>query len=232
MKSLFYKVTIVLLLTGATVHAQSITEKYSGEHLLAKNEPVAGIYASGDLNEAESTPPPAPHGRHNNRGSRFSAPKGMNILSGSPFNFYANHEYIGVAFAVTYERLLDKDQRIGLQLPVHVGFATTNAFDNDDATLIYTTPGLQFHVNGADKKVDYAVGPSLLLGNLNTRDNRNSRIYSDNSFVSGILIDNNLNFQHKQFMFGLHLSLGATFPQGDQDESFFFQFGIRFGGRF
>jgi hypothetical protein len=162
-----------------------------------------------------------------------NTPVGYNVFSGSPVNLVVVNGYGCYAFGFSYERLLGPDQILGVQIPVYFAFGVDNILDGDEGQFFYTTPGLQVHVAGARRRFDYAVGPSLLLGNLYERDYRNNAPDLEyNTFTSGILVDNNLNFQRKHFLFGIHIAMGSTFPNDQYHSQFFFQFGLRFGGRF
>lgn len=221
--------TLVLTIaTAIGVQAQNATMSNAG--LLAKNE-----YQSLAVNNDESAAAPAyimaPSPKRHS-----GDPIGKNIVTGSPLNLVVVNNYGCYAFGFTYERLLGNQEVVGIQIPVHFAFGNDDWLGGNEGRFFFTTPGVQFHVAGAKRRFDYSVGPSLLLGNLYERDeyyNGNFNQYREtNTFTSGILLDNNLNFQRSHFLFGIHAMFGTTWWNSNYPNQFFMQLGIRVGGRF
>ncbi len=221
---------LALCLTIGGLHAQQTV----APALLAKNTHISltNKYLAEDAPSAAS---PHDHSRHYGHSRARSTPTCNNVLTGSPVNLTVVNSYGCYAFGFTYERLFGPEQIIGIQVPTYFAYGARDWFgDSNDGRFYYTTPGVQVHVAGARHGFDYAVGPSILLGNLSERiynyQRRRDEVF--NSFTSGIILDNNLNFQRRAFIFGIHISVGTTFPNSTYNSRFFCQAGIRFGGRF
>lgn len=228
------KTLLTIIALSLTISAQA-QDAADAAPLLATNNRISLTDNYLGAGDEAALPEPHEHGRHRGRGRGRNLPIGRNVLTGSPVNLTVVNSYGCYAFGFTYEHLFGPEQIIGIQLPLHFAYGARDWFgDSNDGRFYYATPGLQVHVAGARRSFDYAVGPSLLLGNLSERVYNNQRRRDEvfNSFTSGILLDNNLNFQRRSFVFGIHISMGTTFPSTYYDSRFFFQFGLRFGGRF
>ena len=203
----------------------------SQDQTLAQNTSFS-LTANYLQDDALAEPLSAPQSPYRERRSR-NLPEGKNVLTGSPVNLVVVNDYACYAFGFTYEHLFGPEEILGIQIPMHFAFGSNDWLDGDDGHFFYTAPGLQVHVAGAHRKFDYAVGPSVILGNLNERIYRgNNPDYHLNTFTTGVMVDNNLNFQRRHFLFGIHMAFGTTFPNDSYDSQFFMQFGFRFGGRF
>ena len=137
---------------------------------------------------------------------------------------------LGLGFGVSYERLLGSSQMFGLILPVSMILENKNTFDlpgNNTVnmnspynTYVYFTPGLKIYPFG-QRKVTYAVGPSLMLGygggnEWQSRTDLYGTEYLDAIKVTkwrlGILVNNYVNFQFsKHFNLGLDGGLGLRY---------------------
>ncbi len=222
MKHLIFSLATAFFLMVVSVHAQ--------EHntpSLAKN---GGFSLTQNYLHSNEEPAAPQYSREDRR--MRGMPVGDNTLTGSPVNLVVVNGYVCYGFGFTYEHLFGPDQIVGIQVPVHFAFGINDWDHADDGHFFYTAPGLQVHVAGANRKFDYALGPSVVLGNLRERIYNNGPTHVRNTFTSGIMLDNNLNFQRRHFLFGIHIGMGATFPNNVYDSRFCMQFGFRFGGRF
>ncbi len=155
------------------------------------------------------------------RSERSNIDYGANILRLSPITVMD----IGVGFGLSYERLLDKHQMVGLVLPVHVllendgddFFGGGNYYNgNETHAYVYFTPGLKIYPFG-QRRVTYAVGPSLMLGYGGGKEWRyDGTTYGQRIDVRrlrmGMLVNNYVNFQiGPSFNLGLELGLGVRY---------------------
>jgi hypothetical protein len=141
---------------------------------------------------------------------------GKNLINISPVKFMD----IGPGFGISYERILDKKGIFSLVLPVSLIFTDDYVlFDDGDlngATMVYFSPGLKIYPFG-QKKVTYAVGPSLFYG----KGEKSQYYYNDpNSFGyrandcerAGIIINNYINFQiTPKFQIGMNAGFGTRY---------------------
>lgn len=172
---------------------------------------------------------------------------GNNTVKFSPINIYD----VGIGIGLNYERLLDKEQKIGIELPFDLIFRpeNTNAVTNTNAYM-YFSPGFKFYPSG-QRKVTYALGANLVLGMGKRSENipqvsQNGTVYyitneTDNTRL-GVLVNNHLNFNiGKHFVIGLNVGIGVlylnkyssninnNYNEGIQPTGQFkFSFGVRF----
>lgn len=128
--------------------------------------------------------------------------------------------YGGVGLGVGYERLLDNDGKLGLNLPVYMGL--TNAEDNGVGNIATNTtfmfnPGIKFYPGG-QRRVTYGIGASLFgsYGNRNGYEydfNTGTRRFMNRNEVrAGMLVNNSVQFNIGQkFNLGLDLGLGPSY---------------------
>jgi len=196
------KIVALTLLTAATFHmALAQGRDYRRER--------------ADLARAEKEE------RRKMRGERETPDYGTNILRISPITAMD----LGVGFGLGYEKIFGKDKMIGLVLPLYVMINNNNGYDpvfggsgttSSDA-YFYFNPGLKIYPFG-QRRVTYAVGPSLLLG-AGGGDQwiYNSMLgYEERATVSklrmGMLVNNYVNFQITNgFNLGLELGLGPLY---------------------
>lgn len=159
--------------------------------------------------------------RRKMRTERVDVNYGTNILRLSPITAMD----LGVGFGLSYEKIFGKDQMVGLILPVYMLLNDQNSYDpfngTDDAvnnhTYFYFNPGLKIYPFG-QRKVTYAVGPSLLFGTGGGTEWRFNNMLGINEQTDvtklrmGMLVNNYVNFQiTKGFNLGLELGLGALY---------------------
>lgn len=159
------------------------------------------------------------------KGSRLERSKedyGTNILRLSPITVMD----IGVGFGISYEKILGAQQMVGIVVPVHLmledngnGFFSGNGnYVSNTQSYIYFTPGLKIYPFG-QRKVTYAVGPSLMVGYGGGKDWRYDPLTgytTDQVDVTklrmGILVNNYVNFQiGPSFNLGLELGIGVRY---------------------
>jgi hypothetical protein len=156
------------------------------------------------------------------RRERSHTAYGANILRLSPLTLMD----VGVGFGLSYERFLDKQQMVGLILPVHLlledsdeHFLSGNNYYQNEGThaYVYFTPGIKIYPFG-QRRVTYAVGPSLLLGYGGGKEWRYDGYYPYGQRVDvtrfrlGMMVNNYVNFQiGPSFNLGLELGLGVRY---------------------
>lgn len=149
---------------------------------------------------------------------------GSNIIRVSPFTAMD----VGVGFGLSYEKLFGKDQMVGLVLPLHLMFGVndgnfgTGYGYNSDATKAYGyfTPGLKIYPFG-QRKVTYAVGPTLMFGYGGGKEWRYNYGISGPGYEEyvdvtklrvGLLVSNYLNFNiSESFNIGLEAGVGVRY---------------------
>lgn len=143
---------------------------------------------------------------------------GSNILRVSPLNVYD----AGIGVGLSYERLLDREQKVGLILPIDFIFNPNNNsnMNSNSNTYVYFSPGLKFYPAG-QKRVTYALGANLLLG-MGTRTESIAQVSQNGSIFYitqeskntrlGVVVNNYLNFNvGKNFVIGLNAGLGVLY---------------------
>lgn len=149
---------------------------------------------------------------------------GKNLINFSPVSVLD----IGPGFGISYERILDKKGIFGLVLPVSLIFTDDyilfNNGDSGGGRMVYFAPGLKIYPFG-QKKVTYAVGPSLFYG----KGEKSQYYYNDpNSFGykatdcerAGVIINNYVNFQiTPQFQIGIHGGFGTRYYEQSTNDT-------------
>lgn len=183
------------------------------------------------------------NGRHARPGSRMMAEEngngshknrpsyGNNILSFAPVQF-TNTSVTGLG--LHYERILDRRGIFSLYIPVVFSFKNDdynnynypyNNQNNDRYNMFWTYPGLKIYPTGSNRKVSYAVGPSLAIGAGSRPTYQN--MYDPNTgsylgttrtmtdiFQMGIMVNNSLNIQPTPRLYlGVEFGLGIPYIQ-------------------
>lgn len=134
---------------------------------------------------------------------------------------------IGVGFGLSYEKLLGKDKMVGVIIPLSLILENNdNYYYNDPGssnnynTYYYFTPGVKIYPFG-QRRVTYAIGPSLMLGfgkgegiisDWDTFGNTVNTSYTKKVFRLGMLINNYVNFQITPgFNLGLEGGIGIRY---------------------
>jgi len=134
---------------------------------------------------------------------------------------------IGVGLGFSYERILDREQRLGLTIPLSLVLENMEYYyghptfeSNQYHTYLYFAPGLKIYPFG-QRRVTYAVGPSLMFiygggkGAEYGWDMHGREIvakYSKTVFRFGVLVNNYVNFQiTNRFNIGLEGGLGVRY---------------------
>lgn len=130
---------------------------------------------------------------------------------------------IGVGFGISYERLLGKEKMVGLILPFNLILENKDSWGMNESegynNYLYLTPGIKVYPGGSQKKVSYAVGPTVMMafgGGSEWRDSNDpwgsSTLTEKSVFRLGMLVNNYLNFQLSQNVnMGLELGLGVRY---------------------
>lgn len=162
------------------------------------------------------------------RMDRPQAAYGTNILRIAPLTIMD----VGVGFGLSYEKILDRNQMVGLILPVHLMISNNddlfsgNNYNSTTKTqaYFYFTPGLKVYPFG-QRRVTYAVGPSLMLGYGGGKDSRFDPYtgYTTETDVRrlrlGMLVNNYVNFQlGPSFNLGLELGIGVRYLDREKVE--------------
>ena len=160
-------------------------------------------------------------------------------VSFTPFSGVVAYDYANPGIGFDYEYMISPENGIGVHIPVVFGFAgpEQDFYNGYRHTSAYVAPGLRFHTGkGNNSRVDFATGPSVLIGNLHfgpSDDYYNpgnpQESYNYNMF--GFVVDNSLNFYKGHFQFGFDVRVGSMLDV-QEDSRFFIHFGMHFGGRF
>jgi hypothetical protein len=176
---------------------------------------------------------------------------GKNVIAFSPAQLTND----GFGFGLSYERMLDKENKISFYLPVsytYTNLRSDNTYYNsnynnvgftDKANMFYAYPGLKIYPKGLGI-VRYAVGPSLAIGagsKLSSRNydpNTNTYYYTtENHFLLGFMVNNSININPTPKLFlGLELGLGVSYLDqvdgANKGVGFLTQFAFKVGFRF
>lgn len=128
----------------------------------------------------------------------------------------------GVGLGLSYERILDKDGKIGLNIPFSLGFNNNGDYNNDMNTTFMFNPGIKFYPGG-QRKVTYALGASLFasFGTNNGYRYDQSQSYqyvNANTLQAGIMVNNYLQFNlSPKVNIGLELGVGPAYIDQERD---------------
>jgi hypothetical protein len=146
---------------------------------------------------------------------------GRNFINFSPFKALDS----GPGFGISYEAIVDKRGYFGVILPVSMIFPDSYFYSYDgqrnNSQMYYFSPGLKIYPFG-QKKVTYAVGPTVFMGWGNRRSTYTNYepttgVYTDEDdnakrFRLGMLVNNYVNFQITQhFQISLNAGLGSRY---------------------
>lgn len=167
---------------------------------------------------------------------------GPNIVRFTPVTVFDNS--VGIGFS--YERILDKDGKISVNIPVCLGINMNNGYNGwgystNTNYSIFLNPGVKFYPAG-QRRVTYALGASLftMMGEDDYYYGGPANEEAD-YFRAGIMINNYVHFNiTPKFNLGLELGVGpryinqyrttqSTFSDGISVSA---QFGFHMGFRF
>lgn len=166
-------------------------------------------------------------------------------LSPLPLMFWGN--YSGGGIGVEYERFVDKEKHLlSVHLAGYLGYISNEDVNLDpdeysygEAYIVYASPGFRCHLLNPQKRADYAIGVSGLVGNANhTQVYRHLRIPApdiDEQFLlTAVMLDNDFNFtsKKKKIVIGVHTAFGPVFGDFAKDGKWMGQIGIKLGRRF
>ncbi|GEM_PF-289801 len=159
------------------------------------------------------------------KGIRDAASYGSNFLRIAPLRVL---DIGGVGFGLEYERLIGQNKMVGVILPFSVlleeQYNSWNSIDNNLRynPYFYFCPGIKIYPFG-QRKVTYAVGPSLMMGYGKTDEwtwvsndpwgNSGYYVEQDRTrFNLGMMVMNYVNFQvTKNFSLGIDAGLGVRY---------------------
>lgn len=166
------------------------------------------------------------------RSERPNIDYGTNIIRISPITAMD----LGVGFGLSYEKIFGNDKMVGLVLPVYLilndgkndPFTGSSSNNYNPKSYFYFNPGVKIYPFG-QRKVTYAVGPSLLLGYGGGSewtyyyDPISGNTISENTDITklrmGMLVNNYVNFQiTKGFNLGIEVGLGALYIDRERIE--------------
>lgn len=166
---------------------------------------------------------------------------GTNILRLSPITV----NDMGVGFSLSYEKILGKEQKVGIIFPFAILLEDVNYYDPlvDNSGVMYNAyfsfqPGLKIYPFG-QRKVTYAVGPSLCFTHgggerwENTWDPDFSKKVEVRKTRIGMLVNNYVNFQiTNNFNLGLEAGLGMTYYDAQSVDESRYNYGFNVAGQF
>jgi len=96
----------------------------------------------------------------------YQRPAPANVLRFAPISVF----YGGVGLGLSYERFIDKAQRVSFNLPVYgglrnylIGQSAGSAVEPESNFSILANPGIRLYPRGHSRKMVYAIGPSVFL---------------------------------------------------------------------
>lgn len=145
-----------------------------------------------------------------------------NIIRIHPITVFSNEGFVGLGF--NYERILDKDGKIGFNLPFSLGMQNVYSGYNNNVTLNYAysiNPGIKFYPAG-QRRVSYALGISVFVttgdndyANYSGTDPNGVPIYTqvDGSLLqAGMMLNNYVHFSiTRKLQAGLELGIGPSY---------------------
>ncbi|RQO30092.1 hypothetical protein DBR32_10925 [Taibaiella sp. KBW10] len=151
---------------------------------------------------------------------------GANIVRIMPLTVFND----GVGLGLSYERILDKDGKVGVNIPVSLGIrnnsynGSTGSYDQRMNYTVLVNPGIKFYPSG-QRKVTYAIGASLFaaMGTDDSYriDNLGIYHYTEGSFLkTGIMVNNYLQFNlSPKINIGLELGIGPMYLNQYKDNN-------------
>lgn len=165
------------------------------------------------------------------------------IITFTPISGIVSYGNFNPGVGFDYEYIVSKSIGMGIHIPVMFGFdnGVNDVYNNSYTvknTCFFTAPGIRFHTGKMRNKVDFATGPSVLLGNMHFHyseygsGNSGSPLPSDYNYsMVGLVADNSLNVTKNKFIFALNVKVGSMLDK-HEGTHFFMQFGIQLGGIF
>lgn len=166
------------------------------------------------LNASGKKPEPLPH--------KYQSHSPANVVRFSPVSVF----YGGVGLGLSYERFIDKAQRVSFNLPVYgglrnylIGTSAGSAVDPESNFSILANPGIRLYPRGHSRKVVYAIGPSLFLSHgtdngyqTGTEPSGNYVEYAEGTETRiGSMINNSFTFNiSPKFNVGIEAGLGVS----------------------
>lgn len=153
-----------------------------------------------------------PTGIHMNESGTMPRTRKYAVLAAAPMQFTE----LGVGLSLSYEHSIDKNGIVTYMLPAIVTFSPTTSYqtgEHHQDPMFYFMPGLKFYPTSCYGKIKYAVGPSLVIG---AGQQREDYYYSSDELHSrvifGVMLNNSINFTlTKHVYLGVEFGLGFTY---------------------
>lgn len=175
------------------------------------------------------------------RKSQMSNLHNMLTISPLPLMFWGN--YSGIGLGADYERFVGKSHRLSVHIPVYVGLIVSASIepgiDHNEAVIVYTSPGIRFHLLNPESRFDYAIGVSGLVGNANHSKvviNTTAGYPNEDQqyLLTAVTLDNDINLtsKRKKILLGVHTAVGPVLGDFGEDGKWMVQVGFKIGRRF
>ena len=146
------------------------------------------------------------------------------ITANIPHITVLNFSFLNIG--MEYERFLDPKRRFSLNAAAYAGVLLPGQSPSS-GTDLYAAPGFRYHPV-YNSTYDFSVGLQIAFGSLSITERGRSK----SGDMTAILLQSDWNFfPLRHGVVGLHFALGRNFSQFT-DNGFFFQAGLKIGGRF
>ena len=175
-------------------------------------------------------------------GKRHAERMRDNVLTLAPAHLLYFGAMNGLGIGLDYERFFGERHLLSVHVPVYIGVATDQGTDEyepfTDVVPFYTSPGIRLHVLKPSRKLDYAIGVSVVVGTVTQTYNReNSYMPAPNVeqrfLLTAVTLDNDFClFSKRNVGFGLHTAVGPVLGDFGDDGKWMVQIGFKIGRRF
>lgn len=144
---------------------------------------------------------------------------GNTIIALAPI-YMTNTSAVGIAASM--EHLADKNDNIGLYLPIGFSFDNPSTQNNKTGSFLWAYPGIKYYPTGNNGPARFAFGPSIIVGA--GSEKRGEYIYNNqtqtseykefqnNIFLMGVMLNHSVNIQPTpKFYIGLELGIGIPY---------------------
>lgn len=146
---------------------------------------------------------------------------GPNIIRFMPLTAFNG----GVGIGASYERILDANGKVGLNIPFSLGIRNNRDYTNNNMNYTFMfNPGIKFYPTG-QRKVTYALGASLFTS-FGSEDgyrydiNQSYQYVNANTLEAGIMVNNYLQFNlSPKVNIGLELGVGPIYINQFKDQT-------------
>lgn len=144
---------------------------------------------------------------------------GNTIISAAPI-YMTNTGAVGIAASV--EHIADKNNYIGLYLPVGFSFDNPSTVNNKTSTILWAYPGIKYYPTGNNGPARFAFGPSIVLcagsetrGEMvfnNQTQTSEYKEFKNKVFLTGVMLNHSVNIQPTpKFYIGLEFGIGIPY---------------------